>query len=220
MAKTDEIDAKLILAYGEQMDVQSQEVRGKEQRQLSELVRRRRQLVAMRTEEKSRLDKQLSAEGNGLIQEHIKWLNKNITQVEAKIAKLVATDPEWVEKAALLQSTPSVGDITSWTLLSELPELGMLNRKEVAALAGLAPYNRESGRYRGKRKIFGGRAAVRSVLYMAALNGIRNNPVLRPFYQRLTDQGKPHKVAMTACMRKLLTILNAMMKTNTHWQFA
>ena len=220
LAKTDEIDARMILAYGEQMKVEAHELQGKEQAQLREWVRRRRQLVEMRAGEKSRIDKKLSEENRQFIEKHIDWLNENIAQVEAKIESVVMADEVWVEKLEIMNSAPSIGSVTSRTLLAELPELGTLNRKEIAALAGLAPYNRESGRKRGKRKIFGGRAAVRGVLYMATLNGINNNPVIRPFYQRLVEEGKPPKVAITACMRKFLTILNTMVKTKTHWKFA
>ena len=220
MAKTDAIDATIILEYGEVMQPKGQDVATKEQQKLSELVRRRRQLLSNRTEEKSRVDKQLSPEMKERIEKHIDWLTQEVEQLEAEIEDMVLDEAGWQEKIVLLESVPGVGRVTSRTLLAEMPELGTLNRKEIAALAGLAPYNRESGKYRGKRKIFGGRSTIRSVLFMATLNAKKNNPVIREFYDRLIANGKPKMVAITACMRKLLTILNVMMKTGTHWKFA
>lgn len=220
LAKTDAIDASIILEYGEVMQPKEQVVATKEQQKLSDLVRRRRQLLANRTEEKSRIDKQLSTEMKQRIIKHIEWLTEEVMEIEAAIEAIVFEEVEWQEKVELLESTPGVGKVTSRTLLAEMPELGTLNRKEIAALAGLAPYNRESGKYRGKRKIFGGRSTIRSVLFMATLNAKKNNPVIREFYDRLIANGKPKMVAITACMRKLLTILNVMMKTRTQWKFA
>ena len=151
------------------------------------------------------------------IERHIAWLQAEIEQLEAEINQAILADPDWRETAACLESTPGVGPITAATLVSDLPELGQLNRQKIAALVGLAPFNRDSGKKRGKRQIFGGRASVRSVLYMATLSGIKCNPVIRTFYQRLLDKGKIKKVAITACMRKLLVILNTMVKTGQDW---
>lgn len=220
LAKSDNIDTAVILDYGEVMQPEGQEIARQNHLKLSELVRRRRQLLAHRTEEKSRIDKQLSPEMEAHIQKHIDWLSAEVKLLDVEIEQMMLDDEGWQEKAAILESTPGVGKVTSRTLLAELPELGRLNRKQVAALAGLAPYNRESGKYRGKRKIFGGRSAVRCVLFMATLNAKKNNPVIRDFYDRLLAQGKPKMVAITACMRKLLTILNVMLKTKTKWKFA
>ena len=220
LAKTDNIDTATILEYGEVMQPASQEIATQKQLKLGELVRRRRQLLSNRTVEKSRMDKHLSKEMEANIQKHIDWLSTEVEALDVEIEEMMLDDEEWQEKIAILESTPSVGKVTSRTLLAELPELGTLNRKQVAALAGLAPYNRESGKHRGKRKIFGGRAEVRGVLFMSTLNAKKNNPVIRDFYERLIAQGKPKMVAITACMRKLLTILNTMLKTRTKWKYA
>lgn len=220
LAKTDGIDTAVILEYGELLQPAAQKIKPASQRRLSELVRRRQQLLRNRTEEKSRVDKQLSAEMKARIERHIEWLNEEVAALAAEIEQMMVEEEGWQAQVELLESVPGVGKVTSRTLLAELPELGHLNRKEVAALAGLAPYNRESGKYKGKRKIFGGRASVRSVLFMATLNAKKNNPVIREFYNRLIAHGKPKMVAITACMRKLLTILNTMLKTKTKWKFA
>lgn len=219
LAKTDGIDTAVILEYGEILQPAAQKAKSAAQKRVSELVRRRRQLLRNRTEEKSRMDKQLSAAMKASIERHIQWLNEEVAALEAEVEQMMVEEEKWQEQIELLESVPGVGRVTSRTLLAELPELGSLNRKEVAALAGLAPYNRESGKHKGKRKIFGGRASVRSVLFMATLNAKKNNPVIRDFYDRLIERGKPKMVAITACMRKLLTILNVMVKTQTKWKF-
>ena len=148
------------------------------------------------------------------IDKHLQWLRKEVARIDAAIAKLIASDETWRGQAQQLQSVPGVGPTTSAMLVAELPELGRLNRREISALAGLAPYNHDSGKLRGKRSIWGGRSSVRSALYMAALTARRCNPIIRDFAQRLEQAGKPFKVVLTACMRKLLTILNVLVKTN------
>jgi transposase len=145
-------------------------------------------------------------------------MKKRLKIIERDLHKAVKETPAWREKDELLQSVPGVGPVLSVTLISRLPELGAINRKQIASLAGVAPLNQDSGKMRGKRSVWGGRRQIRTVLYMATLAATRSNPVIKSFYQRLIDAGKPVKVAITACMRKLLTILNAMVKTNTHWR--
>ena len=151
------------------------------------------------------------------VQQVVDLLNKQIKRIEKEILALLESNDDWKDKGEIIQSTPGVGPVTVATLLAELPELGLLNRQKISALVGLAPYNRDRGRYHGKRSIWGGRASVRSALYMAALTARRCNPVIRSFAQRLEAQGKPYKVIMTACMRKLLVILNTLVKTNSPW---
>jgi transposase len=152
------------------------------------------------------------------IRDHIDWISTRIKELEAKIFELVNSLPEWKAKVAHLDSIPGVGLITAVTVLADLPELGQLDRQKLAALAGLAPFNRDSGQKRGKRRIFGGRKGVRRVLYMACLSAIKYNPVIRSLFNRLTQKGKIFKVAITACMRKLLTIMNAMARDQVDWR--
>ena len=170
----------------------------------------------------------LTAEHNRLLQAedsihpgieiHIKWLEQAISTINDNLDHQIQTSPSWFEKDNLLQSVPGVGKVVSTTLLIELPELGILNRRKIAALVGVAPLNRDSGTMRGKRTVWGGRAKLRAVLYMAALVGVRCNPIIAAFYQRLLNAGKAKKVALVACMRKLLTILNAMIRSKTVWK--
>jgi transposase len=152
------------------------------------------------------------------LEAHIHWLSNNLKELDQEIEEFVKGSPLWKEKDTLLQSVPGVGPVTSATMLGMLPELGHLNRQEIAALVGVAPFNKDTGGKQGKRRIFGGRADVRSVLYMAALSAKKHNPFIRTFYQRLIQHGKEKKVALTACMRKLLVILNAMLRTNQPWR--
>ena len=183
---------------------------------LSALVTRRRQLVEMLTAEQNRR-KTASAAIRSDIQVHITWLRKRLKGVDEELSQAVRTSPLWREQEDLLRSVPGIGPVVSVTLLADLPELGTLDRKQIAALVGLAPLNRDSGTMRGKRTIWGGRATIRAALYMAALVGSRRNPILRALYTRLLAAGKTKKVALTACMRKLLTILNALLKHRTRW---
>ena len=184
--------------------------------ELTALVTRRRQLLAMQTAEKTRLQ-QAAKWIRKDINAHIASLEKRLKQIEGHIAAIIKKTPGWKEKDSLLRSVPGVGNVLAMNLLSSLTELGTLNRREIATLVGVAPLNRDSGNFRGKRMVWGGRAQVRAALYMAALSASRFNPVIKPFYQRLIGQGKNPKVALTACMRKLLVILNTMVKTQTAW---
>jgi transposase len=159
------------------------------------------------------------AEMREQLEDHIQWLETEIDQLNDQMRDLIVACPLWQANERILSSVPGVGPVTTLTLLADLPELGTLNRQRIAALVGIAPINKDSGRIKGKRRIFGGRASVRCVLYMAALSASKSNPVIREFYQRLLAKGKPKKVALTACMRKLLTILNAMMRDQKTWHF-
>jgi transposase len=217
LAKTDRLDARVIARFGEHVRPRSLERLPAPQAELEALVIRRRQLVELRTAESNRQETVTAKSVRKSLRQVIDVLDKQIARVEKDILALIESDDQWKGKADLLDSVPGVGPTTIATLLAELPELGLLNRQEIAALVGLAPYNRDSGTLRGKRAIWGGRTAVRSTLYMAALTACRCNPAIRAFAQRLKQQGKRFKVVITACMRKLLVILNTMLKTNTPW---
>jgi len=218
LAKTDKIDARVIARYAEVVQPNPRRQQNEAEIHLIALVNRRLQLVEMRTAERNRL--RTAPENVKIrVEKTISWLSEEIADIETEINALLADNQAWQEKAQRLTSVPGVGFITVITLLAHMPELGQLNRQKIAALAGLAPFNRDSGGKRGVRRIFGGRSAVRRVLYMAALSGIKSNPVLNQFYDRLVDNGKPKKVAITACMRKLLTILNALERKQETWQF-
>lgn len=217
LAKTDTIDADMLAWFGEAVRPEVRPLKDSQAQELAALITRRRQLVDMLTAEKNRLNtapRRVRKDINA----HIRWLEKRIKDVNDDLGKSVRQTPAWREKDNLLQSAPGVGPVLSVTLLAALPELGLLNRRQIAALVGLAPFNRDSGQSRGKRSIWGGRAEIRAVLYMSTLSAIRHNPIIREFYLRLTCAGKEHKVAITACMRKLLTILNTMVKNDTPWQ--
>jgi transposase len=218
-AKTDEIDARVIADFGQAIRPQVRPLRKKAQERLSALLTRRRQVVRMLAAEKNRMSS-VGAYAEESIRRHIAWLEVELEGLNKQLQKLVEEDPECKRKAALLQSVPGIGMVTSTTLVGQLPELGLLNRQEIAALVGVAPMNRDSGRMRGRRRVFGGRAAVRSTLYMAILSAIRFNPVIKEFYERLVANGKENKVAMTACMRKLIVILNAMVRDQRPWCYS
>ena len=177
---------------------------------------RRRQLFTMIVMEKNRLQAPSRTQAIR-IAAHVRWLEREIARVDRDLDRWIAADPERVETEAILQSTPGVGAVVARTLIADLPELGKLGKRQISALVGLAPFNRDSGAMRGKRKIRGGRASVRGILYMAALTGARFNPVLAAFYKRLCDAGKPKKLALAAVAHKLLIILNAMMRNRSHW---
>ena len=216
LAKTDKIDARMIARFGAMMKPKAQARRDEAQVELNQWVTRRRQVVEMRVAEKNRLDtapERIKAD----IERHIEWMTTEIEALEKLINQAMIDNPVWREIARRVDTVPGIGAITASTLVAELPELGHLNRQKIAALVGLAPFNHDSGKYRGKRRIFGGRTSVRCVLYMATLSAIRHNPVIKAFYQRLLDKGKLKKVAITACMRKLLVILNTMIKNNQDW---
>jgi len=216
LAKTDKIDARVIARFGATMKPQARARRAEAQVELNEMVTRRRQLVLILTAEKNRLQT-ASPAMQAHIASHIAWLQAEIEALEQQLSQAIKANPEWTETAKRVESVPGVGFITAATLVADLPELGQLNRQKIAALVGLAPFNHESGKQRGKRRIFGGRASVRSVLYMATLSAVRHNPVIKSFYDRLLAKGKLKKVALTACMRKLLVILNAMVKSGQDW---
>ena len=216
LAKTDTLDARVLAHFAEAVQPAPRPLPDSGAQELTALVARRRQLVEMITAEKNRM-RTAARRIRPKVGEHIRWLEEDLTDLDRDLGDLIRSSPMWRDKYELLQSTPGVGPVLSMTLLSDLPELGTLNRGEIAALVGVAPFNRDSGTLRGKRKVWGGRAQVRAALYMAALVATRFNPVLRVFYQRLCAAGKPKKVALTACMRKLLTILNLMVRKDRHW---
>ena len=207
----------MIARFGEHARPRTVEVGSEKQAELRELVTRRRQLVELRTAEQNRLETTLTKVVRKNVRHLIEQLDKQIRQLEEAIGQVVEKEPELASKAALLKTVPGVGPVTVTSLLVELPELGRLDRQQVAALVGLAPFNRDSGKFHGRRRISGGRSAIRSVLYMAALTARRSNPLIRAFAQRLEAAGKPFKVVLTACMRKLLVILNSMAKKNLPW---
>jgi transposase len=210
-AKTDALDAELLARFGEVVRPEARPLRDEQTQELTDLVLRRRQLVDMIVAETNREQRAQSAV-RVRIRKHLTWLRKEVARVDDDIDTLIKQSPVWRANEELLRSAKGVGPVLASTLLGRLPELGKLNRKEIAALAGIAPINRDSGQQRGKRSIYGGRADVRTVLYMATVNAVRHNPSLSGFYQRLVAAGKPKKVALVAAMRKLLTILNAMMR--------
>jgi transposase len=216
LAKTDPIDARLIAEYAFKIRPDAMVAKEASQIRLKSLVTRREQLVAMRTAEQNRLGTTHSSMKVD-IREHIEWMNERIMLLEEEIERLLASLPEMKELADRLDTIPGVGFITAVTIVVEMPELGQLNRQKMAALAGLAPFNRDSGQKRGKRRIFGGRKGVRRVLYMACLSAMIHNPMIRTLYNRLIEKGKIFKVAITACMRKMLTIMNAMTRDQVDW---
>lgn len=217
LAKTDRIDARVIARFAEVFQPRPLDKMPENQAELQQLLGRRRQLVELRTAEKNHLESASVKAVRRSIQRVVELLEAQIDEIEERLLELVRDDDDWNAKLELLASTPGVGQTTALTLLAELPELGRLNRQEIAALTGVAPFNRDSGQNRGKRSIWGGRASVRKVLYMAALTATRFNPVIKQFAARLKQAGKHAKVVLTACMRKLLVILNTMIKNNTHW---
>lgn len=217
LAKTDTLDAALLARFAEAVRPALRPVPEATTQALAALLTRRRQLVAMRTAEQNRLGTALPPVRTR-IQAHLAWLERELRQLDADLAQAIRESPVWREKDDLLQSTPGVGPVLARTLLASLPELGTLDRKQIAALVGVAPFNRDSGRLRGKRIVWGGRAHVRAALYMGALAATRWNPVIRTFYERLRAAGKAKKVALTACMRKLLIILNAILKHRSPWE--
>jgi transposase len=218
LAKTDRIDAQVLARFAQEVLPHAQEKKPETLRELEQLIARRRQLLDIRTAENQRRDRTTSGPARKSIDKVLRCLAKELKDIEAAIMRILKSDDTYRHKCEIVQSTPGVGQITSATLIAELPELGELNRQEISALVGLAPYNHDSGQQQGRRSITGGRASVRHVLYMAALAARRCNPVIRRFAERLQKTGKAFKVVMTACMRKLLTILNTMLKSNTLWQ--
>ena len=219
LAKTDKIDARVIAKFGELVRPRAVAKKHEKQDELDQLVTRRRQLINNRKAEKNRQGQAASGFVRKSIQRSLDHINKEIKRHDDQIAKLLESDDDWKNRAELLKTVPGVGDVTSSTLIAELPELGELSRKKIAALVGLAPYNCESGTMKGKQAIIGGRRSVRAALYMAALSARKHNPRIHEFANRLEDQGKPQKLILTACMRKLLTLINSMVKTNSPWKY-
>ena len=216
LAKTDSIDAEVLARFAEAVRPALRPLPDEVSLELRALIARRRQITEMIVAERNRLSK-ASKLLRKRIEVHIRWLAAELQRADKDLDQSIRQSPIWQENQDLLQSVPGVGPVISRTLIGELPELGQLNRKQIAALVGIAPLNRDSGTFRGRRTIWGGRASVRAVLYMAALVASRRNTVIRAFYTRLRNAGKAPKVALVACMRKLLTILNAMIKHKTRW---
>jgi len=216
LAKTDALSAALLAHFGAVMKPPRRPLPDALTQELRHWLARRRQLVEMATAEQNRLPGAPPAVQK-LIRAHVGGLRRQQKRVERMLKELLQRSPAWREQEHALVRVPGVGPMLAQTLLIDVPELGQLNRKQIAALVGVAPLNRDSGTRRGQRMIWGGRAPVRAVLYMATLTARRTNPLIRPFYERLIAKGKPKKVALTACMRKLLTILNAMFKHRTAW---
>lgn len=216
-AKTDKLDAKVLAAFGERMKPPLRTLPDAAQRALADVLNRRLQLVTMRAQEKTRLAS-VPAVAKKDVEQHIAWLDKRITNIEDDLGKRLKASEVWCHKAALLESVPGVGNVTTFSVLADLPELGTLSRQKISALVGLAPFPDDSGKRRGARFIRGGRAEIRCVLYMATLSAKTHNPAIKAMFERLTEDGKPFKLAMTACMRKLLTILNAILKKDQMWK--
>jgi transposase len=218
LAKTDAIDARVIALFGDKVRPRTVAQHQGKQAELQELVARRQQLVALQTAETNRRDAATLKAVRRSLEKTRRLLTDEIQRIEREIDRLIDDDDQWRAKAELLQTTPGVGPITARTLIAELPELGQLNRQQIAALVGVAPFNRDSGTSRGTRAVKAGRTHVRCTLYMAALAAQRANPLIRKFAQRLKQQGKTGKVVLIACLRKLLVILNTMVKNNTPWK--
>lgn len=216
LAKTDKIDARVLAQFAAAVRPTPRPLPDETAQELVELLTRRRQLVAMMTAERNRLGRARSRVREH-IRAHVRWLEDELKVLDHELGDRIRSSPLWREKENLLRSVPGVGRIVSATLVASLPELGALSRREIAALVGVAPFNRDSGTLRGKRTVWGGRAQVRAVLYMGALAATRFNPVIRAFYERLLAAGKPKKVALVACMRKLLTVLNAIVHQGSPW---
>ena len=216
LAKTDRVDAMMLARFGEATKPEPREIPDKASLELEALVLRRRQLVSIKAAEKCRRSTSLSFI-RPEIDEHIRLLEKQIKVLGKQIDERIKNNEEWKARSKILETVPRVGEVTSMTLVAELPELGHLDKKKIAALVGVAPMNCDSGKYRGKRRIWGGRASVRSALYMATFAAVRWNPVIRPYFESLMARGKLYKVAMVACMHKLLGILNAMVAHNKPW---
>lgn len=215
-AKTDKIDARLIAEYGVKLQPEVKTLPGQKVRRVKDLLARKRQLNEMRTQELNRSHRaqKITAASHRRL---LKLLDQEIAEINNRLAKEVTGISEWQRTYDIISSVPGLGDGVAFTVLGELPELGQLTNRQISALYGLAPFNRDSGRLKGKRRIRGGRAPIRTVLYMAMLSAIRNNPIIKAFYQKLVTQGKHKKVAIIACMRKMMTILNAMIRDDREW---
>lgn len=217
LAKTDAIDATVLAAFAQAVRPEPRRLRDAQTQALRDLVVRRRQLLDMRKAEKNRLETALSPTIRDGVKRHLAWLDSEIAQADDDLDQQIRQSPSWRADEDLLTSMPGVGPILARTVIAELPELGRLNRRQIAALVGVAPFNRDSGKMRGARTTWGGRGPVRQVLYMATLSGVRFNPVLKEAYDRLLKAGKPPKLALVACMRRLIVTLNAMMRARQPW---
>lgn len=216
-AKTDRIDAKVLALFAEKFQPPATLKTSEKQAEIQQLVARRRQLIDLRTQESNRLEITTAKTAKASIRAILKTLERQINTLETAIQDAVQANDDWRRKGELVQSVNGLGKVSATTLVADVPELGNLNRQQISSLVGLAPFNRDSGKLKGKRSIAGGRKSVRSVLYMAALAARRSNPVIRAFAERLTQRGKPFKVVLTACMRKLLVIVNAVVKSGQPW---
>jgi transposase len=216
LAKTDRLDAQVLAHFAEAVRPTPYPLPDAQTQELTALLTRRHQVVEMLTAEKNRL-RTTRESVRRRVQDHIRWLEQELADLDDDLERTLRESPLWREKDNLLRSVPGIGRVVSITLLADLPELGTLSRHQIAALVGVAPLNRDSGRFRGKRMVWGGRARVRAALYMAALTASQHNPIIKAFYHRLREAGKARKVALTACMRKLLIILNSMVKHRQAW---
>lgn len=216
LAKTDRIDCLVLARYGKSINPEQRSLKDRQAQELKALLGRRKQLVEMLTMEKNRVDKAT----NGVLEDihaHIFWLESRLQDVDKDLHNSIKNSPVWREKDKIIRSVPGAGPVLSVTLISELPELGILNRRQIAALVGVAPFNCDSGKRKGYRRVWGGRALIRSILYMASLSAVRCNPAIKAFYERLKSLGKKPKVCLTACMRKLLTMINSMVRNSNLW---
>lgn len=218
LAKTDRLDAGVLAHFAAAIKPPLRPVKSQDDQELKDLMGRRGQLIEMLVAEKNRRHTATNEGVRKAIKEHIDWLEERIAELDQQLQTRLVSSPEWRNKDTILQSVPGIGPVVSFSLLADLPELGTLNRQCISKLVGVAPLNHDSGQHRGVRHIFGGRARVRCMLYMAALTAVRFNPVLKQFYQRLLAKGKLRKVALTACMRKLLSIVNLMVRNQTPWR--
>lgn len=218
LAKTDKIDALVLARFAEAIRPTPKAPPEAEALEFQAILARRRQIIGMMVAEKNRLGASTSKKVRSRLEAHIRWLEKELARIDRDLEEVINQSPTFKENEALLRSVPGVGPVLSRTLLAELPELGSLSPRELSALVGVAPLNRDSGIFRGRRSVWGGRAKVREALYMGALIASRHNPHIKTFYERLVASGKPKKVALVACMRKLLTILNAVMRDRTPWR--
>jgi transposase len=216
LAKTDRLDAKVLVRFAEAVRLEPREIASEQQQELQAVIARRQQLQDMLTMERNRL-RLAHRRVHQDVRQSIQWLEKRLKSVDDDIDRTLRESGVWRDKVELLETVPGIAQLTSVKFVAGLPELGALNRRQISALVGVAPFNRDSGQWRGQRKIYGGRAEVRSALYMAALVGAQHNPVLRSFYRQLLARGKPKKVALTACMRKLLIIINTMVREGRPW---
>lgn len=217
LAKTDRVDARILALFAEKVRPRLSKKDSEKQAELEELVTRRRQLIVFQSAERVRQEKARQKQTIRSLKKHLELLEKQIKQINEAIAKLIESDDDWRKRAEIVASAPGMGEITTASLIAELPELGKIDPSAVSSLAGLAPFNHDSGKFQGQRRIRGGRKSVRTALYMATLTAMRWNPLIKEFNKRLADKGKPFKVRLIACMRKLLTILNAMVRDQTLW---